>query len=113
MPSSPRETRDPAEHELGIQPVPAFLEVTAVRHLRDHVRGADEMTDLAVERVVETDLVERHLVTREVHDLRGDRHPLAHAERRQVAREELRAAPDMCTRELGAVAVLRSSVWRM
>ena len=68
--------RDAAEHELGVEPVAAFLEVTAVRHLRHHVGGAEQVAHLAVTRVVEPDLLERHLVAGEVDDLRRHRHPL-------------------------------------
>ncbi len=55
--------------------------------------------------IVETDLVELHLVAGEVHDLRRHRHPLGHADRRQVAADEVRAAADVAERELGAVAM--------
>src|ERR1700704_2234474 len=34
---------DTAEHELGVQPVTAFLQVTAVGHLGDHVRRAEQV----------------------------------------------------------------------
>ena len=55
--------------------------------------------------IVEADLVELHFVAGEVHDLGRDRHPLGHADGRQVAADELRAAADVAERELGAVAM--------
>ena len=64
------------------------------------------MPDLAVTRVVEADLVELELVPGEVNDLRRHRHPFRHADRRQVARKEARAAADVRQRELRAIAVL-------
>ena len=97
--------RDAAEHELGIEPVAAFLQVAAVGHLRDQVAGADQVAELAVAMIVEADLVELHFVAGEVHDLGRHRHPLGHADRRQVAADELRAAADVAERELGAVAM--------
>ena len=87
--------RDTAEHEFGVQPVAAFLEITAIRHLREHVGGAEQVPDLAIARIVEADLVERHFVTGEMHDLRRHRHPVREPDRRQVTREELRAAADV------------------
>ena len=98
---------DAAKHELRVQAVAALLEITAVGHLGDHVRGADQVPDLAIAGVVEADLVELELIAGEMHDLRGHRHPLRHADRRQVARKEARAAADVRARELGAVAMLR------
>ena len=68
---------DVAQHELGVQPVAAFFEVTAVRHLREHVGGAEELSDQAVARIVHAQQVERHLVAGEVHDAGRDRHPVA------------------------------------
>jgi hypothetical protein len=43
--------RDAAEHELRIEPVAAFLEVTAVGHLRDHVGRAEQVPEHDVARV--------------------------------------------------------------
>ncbi len=67
---------DVAEHELRVQPVAAFLEIAAVRHLREHVGRAEQVAGQAVARIADTDLVERHLVAGEVHDARRDRHPV-------------------------------------
>ena len=97
--------RDAAEHELGIETVAAFLEVAAIGHLRDQIARADQVTELAIAVIVEADLIELHFVAGEVHDLGRDRHPLGHADRRQVAADELRAAADVAERELGAVAM--------
>jgi hypothetical protein len=55
--------------------------------------------------VVETDLIELHFVAGEMHDLGRDRHPLRHADRRQVTADELRAAAHVAERELRAVAM--------
>jgi hypothetical protein len=64
----PRRDCDVAEHELRIQPIAAFLEVTAIRELRKQVGGSEQMADDAVFWVVELDLIEAHLVAGEVHD---------------------------------------------
>ena len=63
------------------------------------------MPELAIAVIVEADLIELDFVAGEVHDLRRDRHPFGHADRRQVAADELRAAADVTQREFGAVAM--------
>ena len=69
--------RDAAEHELGVEAVAAFLEVTAIGHLREHVGRAEQVADATIARVVEADVLERYFVAGEVDDLRRDRHPVA------------------------------------
>src|SRR6266478_1588537 len=97
---------DAAEHELGIQPVTAFLQVTAVGHLGDHVRRAEQVANHDVTRIGNRllDARERHFVTGEVDDLRCHRHPGAEAQHRQVLFQEARAARHVRAGELGAVA---------
>ena len=91
----------------------AFLQIAAVGHLRDQVAGADQVTELAVAVIVEADLVELHLVAGEVHDLGRHRHPLRHADRRQIAADEVRAAADVAERESAPLRCVWSSVCRM
>src|SRR6266478_674175 len=97
---------DTAEHELGVQPVAAFLQVTAVGHLGDHVRRAEQVADRYVACIGNRllDARERQLVAGEVNDLRGHRHPGAEAQHRQVLLQEARAARHVRAGELRAVA---------
>src|SRR6266853_1543933 len=97
---------DTAEHELGVQPVTAFLQVTAVGHLGDHVRRAEQVANHDVTRIGNRllDARERHFVTGEVDDLRCHRHPGPEAQHRQVLFQEARAARHVRAGELGAVA---------
>src|SRR5262252_2496609 len=97
--------RHSTEHELGVQPVAALLEITAIGHLRDHVGSAEQVTqhDVAGIGNAGLDVLERHLVAGEVDDLARDGHPGAEAEHRQVLLEEARAARDVRAGELGAV----------
>src|SRR2546430_4896856 len=64
-----RSQGDAAEHELGIQPVTAFLQITAVGHLGDHVRRAEQMAHRDVTRIGNRlrDARERHFVRSEEH----------------------------------------------
>ena len=84
--------RDAAEHELGVQPVAALLQITAVGKLRDQVCGAEQVADDAVLRFLELDLIDVELVTREMHDAPDDGHELLEADARQVALEVMTAA---------------------
>src|SRR5204862_429805 len=97
---------DAVEHELGVQPVTAFLHVTAVGHLGDHVRRAEQVADRDVARIGNRllDALERHFVTGVVNDLRGHRHPGAEAQPRQGLLQEARAARYVRAGELRAVA---------
>src|SRR3954468_20056244 len=67
--------RDAGQHELGIQPVAAFLEIAAVGHLRHEIGGADEVPELVIARVGGVDVLERTLVTRVVDDFRRAARP--------------------------------------
>src|SRR5580692_5698863 len=64
------------------------------------------MSEFAVARVGQLDLVELDLISREMHDARRNRHPTLHADAGQEAGQESRAAGHMVKSELGAVAML-------
>src|SRR6185437_10689033 len=98
--------RHAAENELGIQAVAALLEITAVRHLADHVGRADQMTEGYVEGIGYADLGERNFVPGEMHDLARDRRPPCESDTRQVFLEKTCPAGDVHPRELGAVPEL-------
>src|SRR6185437_6699558 len=99
---------DAAQHELGIEPVPAFLQVAAIGHLADHVGGADQVSEHDVARVRDPglDLRERHLVTGEMDDLARHRRTVAEAEDRQELLQETRSTRDVGAGEFSAVAGL-------
>ncbi len=82
---------DAAQDEFRIEPVPALLQVTAIRHLRNHVGRAQQVTHLDVARVGDLDLCERDFVTGEMNDLGGDRYRVREPDHRQVFLQEARA----------------------
>src|SRR6478609_12071970 len=94
------------QHELRVQAVAAFLQVTAVGHLRNHVGGAEQVPQLDVPRVLHMlpDHVEGPFVAGEVHDFAGDARPVREADGGQVEVHEARTARYMIAGELGAVA---------
>ena len=98
--------RHAAQHKLGVEPVAAFFQITAVGHLRDHVGRAQQVTELDVARVGDdcADLFEAALIAGEVHHLTGDVRPMTKADGRQILVHEVRAARDVVAGELCAVA---------
>ena len=97
---------EPADLELRVQEIAAFLQVAAVGHLCQHVGRAEQEAELAVQRVLHVDAVERDLVAGEMHHLFGQRRVVAEADGRQVVGQEIAAAAHVVQRELGAVALL-------
>src|ERR1700728_2077902 len=63
------------------------------------------MSEFDVERIVGANLRERNLVAREVDDLARDRRPAGKSDGGQVLRQELGAAGDVDTGQLGTVAI--------
>src|SRR3984957_11359825 len=61
---------DAAEDEFRIEAVAALLQVAAVGHLRDQIRGAEEVSALSIAAVRELDLAELDLVAGEMNDAR-------------------------------------------
>jgi hypothetical protein len=94
-----------AEHELRIQAVAAFLQVTAVGHLRDDVRGAKHLADAAQQRVREPDGFRRALVAGVVHQRAGGRRQRREADLAHIAAQERGAARHVRQGVLGAEAV--------
>src|SRR5438094_456774 len=95
-----------AEHELGIEAIAAFLEITAVRHLRDDVRGTEELAHAPRESRADADRVGPPLVAGEVQERAAElRERVGVAELAYIAAQERRAARDMRQRVFGAVAV--------
>ena len=88
------------------EPVAAFFEIASVRHLRDQIRGAQQMSEFTVAGIRELNLIEFDFVPGEMHDSGGNGHPVVHADTRQKSGQEARAASHMIKRELGAVAML-------
>src|SRR5258708_38348692 len=86
---------DATQDKFRIKPTAAFLEIAAIRHLRDQIRGAKQMPQLPILRIRELNHVELDFVTGEMTDPRGNRYPGFHADARQVACEKARAARHM------------------
>ncbi len=95
-----------AEHEFRIQPVAALLEIATIGHLRDQIRGAQQVSQFAIAGVGELDLVQLDFITGEMHDSGRNRHPVFHADARQESGQETCAAGYVVEGELGAVAML-------
>ena len=95
----------PPATNSGIQPVAAFLEVTAIGHLRDDVGRSQQRADQPVHRIVELDRLHAPLVPGEVQDLARDFGEIGEADRRQVLLEETPAARHVRRRVLRALAM--------
>ncbi len=97
---------DPAQDEFGVQPVAAFLEITAIGHLSDHVRCADQMAELDVARIghASVDLREGDFVAGEMNDFAGNGRPRSEPEYRQKLVKKPRTARYVSAREFSAVA---------
>jgi len=90
--------------EFRIKEIAALLEVAAVGGLHDQITAGDHEAERAIQRVMDIDGIERHLVAGEMHDSRGQRRFFGKAQRRQVALQELAAALHVAQRVAGAVA---------
>ena len=97
---------DAAQYKFRIKPIAALLEVATIGHLRDQVRRSKQVPQFLILGIGELDHIELDLVTREMHDSRGDGHPVFHADARQIARQKTRAAGDVIQREFSAIAML-------
>ncbi len=97
--------RDAAIDEFRIEPVVAFLEVAAVGHLGNDVRGTQQAAQQAKRRLRQADRRDGALVAGEVQDRRRHGRELAHPDRRQVLAQETAAARDVRARVFRAAAV--------
>ena len=98
--------RQPAFDELRIKPVATLLQIAAIRHLRNDVRGAEHVAEQAEGQIQDVDFLDRPLVAGEVNDLRGDRRELRHPQSADVLFQKLRAAGDVLECVFGAVLVV-------
>jgi len=78
--------------ELIVEPVAAFLEVAAIRHLSDKVRRADQVPTDNVAWIIEFNLIEIEFVAGEMHDHAANANVPGHPEFRKVAAKEVGAA---------------------
>ena len=98
--------RHAAQHELRVQPVAALFQVTAIGHLADHVRGADQVSQDPILGIGHDDAVEGHFVAGEMNDFTGHRCPAGQLDPGQVVGQELGAARHVDPGELCAVLVV-------
>ncbi len=97
--------RQPAFNKLREQSVATFLQITAVRHLGDDVRGAQQIAQHAEDGIGQTDRVDRPLIACKVNDPPGDRGQLCHAQLAKVTLQKSGAAANMLEGVFGTVLV--------
>lgn len=94
--------RNAAEHELRVQPVAAFLEVTAIRHLGEDVGAAEQVAEQAQLRI-HLYVLHRNFIAGEMHDAAGCRREFGQADFGQIPGHEIGAAADMGPGVFGAM----------